>query len=580
MGKVITIELRAETKGAQKELDLITQEILEQKELTIDLQKELLQLEEQLKRTPKNAVGAQRRLKKQIDDLRISIKDNNLGLRELNLQRTKAAKTAKTLTTGTKDLTDQVSKNYGITGLLNTLTGGLASRYRDSYDAVTGLNKGLKGLRGALLATGIGAAVVAIGLLTKNWDKVKMAIAGTTAEQKKFNETQAEANVAANEASKSLRSLRDVVLDETASQSARNQALADLSETVTELNGVTLDQEDALKKVTEATDPYIKAVEARAKAEAFAKIIAEEEANIIREQQKDLTEQISTLDVLKTAFTSFGNASQVAGNLSQTAFENQQTSINKSKTLIGELQTQYQNFLTTALNLEAGIGDGVEATTRKVITSVSTISSVGVQSLETNTQIQGNLLTKQDKGAEEFTQAEINRLQLQAEWNEKTTEQKVATAQNALANVANNLGKETAAGKAAAVASTLISTYQGAQDSYKSLAGIPIVGPALGIAAAAAAVAGGLQTVKSIQSTKTPQTAGIASGGANISSPSRPAPPSVPPAFNIVGASGTNQLAEAIGGQAQQPVKAFVVSNDVTTAQELDRNIVKGASLG
>lgn len=580
MGKVITIELRAETKGAQKELDLITQEILEQKELTIDLQKELLQLEEQLKRTPKNAIGAQRRLKKQIDDLRISIKDNNLGLRELNLQRTKAAKTAKTLTTGTKDLTDQVSKNYGITGLLNTLTGGLASRYRDSYDAVTGLNKGLKGLRGALLATGIGAAVVAIGLLTKNWDKVKMAIAGTTAEQKKFNETQAEANVAANEASKSLRSLRDVVLDETASQSARNQALADLSETVTELNGVTLDQEDALKKVTEATDPYIKAVEARAKAEAFAKIIAEEEANIIREQQKDLTEQISTLDVLKTAFTSFGNASQVAGNLSQTAFENQQTSINKSKTLIGELQTQYQNFLTTALNLEAGIGDGVEATTRKVITSVSTISSVGVQSLETNTQIQGNLLTKQDKGAEEFTQAEINRLQLQAEWNEKTTEQKVATAQNALANVANNLGKETAAGKAAAVASTLISTYQGAQDSYKSLAGIPIVGPALGIAAAAAAVAGGLQTVKSIQSTKTPQTAGIASGGANISSPSRPAPPSVPPAFNIVGASGTNQLAEAIGGQAQQPVKAFVVSNDVTTAQELDRNIVKGASLG
>ena len=55
---------------------------------------------------------------------------------------------------------------------------------------------------------------------------------------------------------------------------------------------------------------------------------------------------------------------------------------------------------------------------------------------------------------------------------------------------------------------------------------------------------------------------------------------SVPPAFNIVGASDTNQLAEAIGGQAQQPVKAFVVSNDVSTAQELDRNIVEGASIG
>ena len=165
-------------------------------------------------------------------------------------------------------------------------------------------------------------------------------------------------------------------------------------------------------------------------------------------------------------------------------------------------------------------------------------------------------------------------------WSEMTTDQKLEYAQKGLAGLAANLGKETAAGKAAAIASTLISTYQGAQDSYTSLAKIPVVGPALGIAAAAAAVAGGLQTVKSIQSTKTPQTAGIASGGANISSPSRPAPPSLPPAFNIVGASDTNQLAEAIGGQAQQPVKAYVVSNDVSTAQELDRNIVEGASIG
>ena len=163
---------------------------------------------------------------------------------------------------------------------------------------------------------------------------------------------------------------------------------------------------------------------------------------------------------------------------------------------------------------------------------------------------------------------------------EEELQNKLDTAKRGLDGIAANLGKETAAGKAAAIASTLISTYQGAQDSYKSLSGIPIVGPALGIAAAAAAIAGGLKTVESIRATKTPETAGISSGGANISSPSRPAPPSIPPAFNIVGASGTNQLAEAIGGQAQQPVKAYVVSNDVSTAQELDRNIVEGASIG
>ena len=52
------------------------------------------------------------------------------------------------------------------------------------------------------------------------------------------------------------------------------------------------------------------------------------------------------------------------------------------------------------------------------------------------------------------------------------------------------------------------------------------------------------------------------------------------PAFNVVGASATNQLAQTIGNQQQQPIKAYVVSNDVTTAQSLDRNIISSASIG
>jgi len=51
------------------------------------------------------------------------------------------------------------------------------------------------------------------------------------------------------------------------------------------------------------------------------------------------------------------------------------------------------------------------------------------------------------------------------------------------------------------------------------------------------------------------------------------------PAFNVVGASSQNQLAAAIAGQTSQPVKAYVVSSDVTTAQELDRKIIQGASI-
>ena len=49
------------------------------------------------------------------------------------------------------------------------------------------------------------------------------------------------------------------------------------------------------------------------------------------------------------------------------------------------------------------------------------------------------------------------------------------------------------------------------------------------------------------------------------------------PEFNIVGTSGANQIADVVASQA--PVKAYVVANDVTTAQALDRNIIEGATL-
>ena len=66
-------------------------------------------------------------------------------------------------------------------------------------------------------------------------------------------------------------------------------------------------------------------------------------------------------------------------------------------------------------------------------------------------------------------------------------------------------------------------------------------------------------------------------GGASLqTTPITPA--SSPPAFNVVGQGGASQLAAAIGGQP--PVRAFVVSNDVTTAQGLERNTIEGATIG
>lgn len=51
------------------------------------------------------------------------------------------------------------------------------------------------------------------------------------------------------------------------------------------------------------------------------------------------------------------------------------------------------------------------------------------------------------------------------------------------------------------------------------------------------------------------------------------------PAFNIVGASGQSQLAQLISGQTNQPIKAYVVAGEVSTAQSLERNRIAEASI-
>jgi len=52
------------------------------------------------------------------------------------------------------------------------------------------------------------------------------------------------------------------------------------------------------------------------------------------------------------------------------------------------------------------------------------------------------------------------------------------------------------------------------------------------------------------------------------------------PAFNVVGATQESQLAQAISGADSKPLKAFVVASDISTAQELERSKIEGASIG
>ena len=155
------------------------------------------------------------------------------------------------------------------------------------------------------------------------------------------------------------------------------------------------------------------------------------------------------------------------------------------------------------------------------------------------------------------------------------TQQALGDARNTFNQIAQLAGKDSKVGKAMAIASATISGVQGVMNAYTTAQKSPItVGfPAYPVVQASLA---GLVAAKNIAAIKSINPSG--GGGGSIPTQSSGGG-STPPAFNVVGQSGETQLADAIGSQTQRPARAYVVSNDVTTAQEMDRNIIEGASI-
>jgi hypothetical protein len=144
-----------------------------------------------------------------------------------------------------------------------------------------------------------------------------------------------------------------------------------------------------------------------------------------------------------------------------------------------------------------------------------------------------------------------------------------------LKNAAKAIGEHTVAGKAAAIAAVTIDTYMSATAAFKSLAGIPVVGPVLGAVAAAAAIVAGLKNVKAILAVKTPDVPSGSSepGFVDIPSPGAPATggamPSLgggggaAPSLGGGGGGGSNG-----GGGGNNAIRAYVVESDISGSQK------------
>ena len=146
--------------------------------------------------------------------------------------------------------------------------------------------------------------------------------------------------------------------------------------------------------------------------------------------------------------------------------------------------------------------------------------------------------------------------------------------------------------KGLAIADIIVNASKALAVGASNLATIPAVlppgipNPALPLAISATAKSAVLTKITAATSIASILAAGIGQaqsitsggGGGGGGSAGGGGAAAAAPSFNIVGQNSNNQLAQTIAGQQQQPVQAYVVSGNVSSAQSLDRNRIDTAT--
>ena len=190
---------------------------------------------------------------------------------------------------------------------------------------------------------------------------------------------------------------------------------------------------------------------------------------------------------------------------------------------------------------------------------------------------------EQEIDAEKYVQSEIGRIR--QEENDKEIQRRKdllkATTDIALqgldliasiaeANAGEDEKRQRAAfniRKASNIAQATVDGYKAVLSTYADTPGGVV------IKTIAATIAGGFAALKIGQIAKSKyESSSSGGGGGDLASGGTE---SFAPQFNVIGNSGINQLAQL----QQQPVQAYVVSGEVTSAQALDRNRQKNATL-
>jgi hypothetical protein len=480
---------------------------------------------------------------------------------------------------------------------LDRQTGGLASKFVEVGKAAKLSGKAMKT---ALISSGIGLAVVAVGLLVEYWDEIGEALGFINKDLEK-QAIQINKSIEASDIKlaslknqqtilelqdKSTTNIKNSIKEELLLQVQKNIELLKNLQTQLELEKESRKEVTFLEKAAFWVGTRLGSTTALAFAarninkENEKELKIQEDINKANTQAENLA--ISLLQLDKKANDEKQKTADVANKAAKEAEKERVDAIERIRK--GLIDTEAEERAEKLRLIKEDYDQQIALAAEFYGTNSIKILELKAAQKSAEDEQQA-VFDEQDKARQDkLDEEEKKRKEKQLADDKKISDAAIKIAEleeeakrtslegyaGAINSLSNTIGQETAAGKGLAVASSLINTYAAITGQLKTAAGSPGGAiPGYAIAQAIATGVAGFAAVKKIVAVQVP--GGGGSGSSQTGSlPTAPQPP----AFNIVGASGETQLADAIGSQTQRPARAYVVSNDVTTAQEMDRNII------
>lgn len=550
----------------------------------------------------------------------------------------------KKLGKGMAETTTSVLENGGAMGLLNDLTGGLAMTFKDgvealalfskeskigmaiqsAYSFVVGASTGaMKLFRLALAGTGIGLLVVGLGTLIANFESLQKWVGGVIDSFKNLGSTTKNIISVLFPLIGIIRlvvaGLEELgVIDDDATKKMKANAIArekqrkeevkqlnKLKETITEKYDSEIRLAKAAGKDTEILErkkrfailETLAALNNAERARIASGKATQDEIKSWNERQKEIKKinediKVSELEAEKEKNDKLAELrKEQAEKRREEAEKRREEEKARREKELEEQKKAYEDAFK--ISEEARIANEQASRTdlenlqakfeaEKAILEQQKIDTneLEIKYLNDRNAILLEQQAKEDeirKAKEEADkQAKEQELQREIDLANAVKDAKFSIANQTIQLLTEVAGEGSKVGKSLAVAQATISGIEGVQNAYTTAQKSPVTAlfPAYPIVQAGLAGAFSALQIKKILSTN-PSSGGGASAVGGSGGGSAPTAPS----FNLVQGTGSNQIAESLATE-RQPLQAYVVASNVTTAQSLDRNIVDRSTIG